>query len=542
MTNIEIPLQSEKTFKYRLFEILPGFLTWSVLLAPVLLSIISARVTALLIIAFFLIWFIRAIGLNIRVLQGWQTMKRHERYNWPKMLLQLENPDKEYARTKDLPKWHFNNLELVRSYEQKVDPNEVIHAVIIATYNESREVLEPTIKAVINSHFDMDKVIFVLAYEQRGGEHVKKQAHELINDYKGHFLEAFATEHPDGLPHEVIGKGGNITFAGRELAKRVKEKGLDPLNVVVTTLDSDNRPHPNYLAAVTYTYSVAPDPVHISLQPIPMFTNNIWDAPAPMRVIATGNSFWMVVQSLRPHMLRNFAAHAQSLQALIETDFWSTRSIVEDGHQFWRSYVRFDGNYEVYPIFLPIYQDAVLAETYRKTLKAQFIQLRRWAWGASDVAYLADKFFFHKNQMNKADKTFKFLRLLEGHVSWATAPIILLFAAFIPLLFNPEDYAANQLPHLASRVQTFAMAGIVITLFLSIRALPPKPARYKKRRNLWMLLQWVYLPITGIAFNALAAIVSQTRLMFGRYLDKFDVTEKAVKTDKGETITSHKTD
>jgi hypothetical protein len=65
-----------------------------------------------------------------------------------------------------------------------------------------------------------------------------------------------------------------------------------------------------------------------------MFTNNIWDAPAPMRVIATGNSYWMLIQGLRQHMLRNFSAHAQPLASLIETDFWSRRTIVEDGHQF----------------------------------------------------------------------------------------------------------------------------------------------------------------------------------------------------------------
>jgi hypothetical protein len=37
------------------------------------------------------------------------------------------------------------------------------------------------------------------------------------------------------------------------------------------------------------------------------------------------------------------------------------------------------------------------------------------------------------------------------------------------------------------------------------------------------------LPFTTILFNTAAAITSQTRLMFKRYLDNFDVTEKAVK-------------
>ncbi len=228
-------------------------------------------------------------------------------------------------------------------------------------------------------------------------------------------------------------------------------------------------------------------------------------------------------------MLRNFASHAQSMKALIDTDFWSTRTIVEDGHQYWRSYFKFEGKYEVYPLYIPIYQDAVLSSNYRKTLKAQFIQLRRWAWGASDVAYVADKAFFSKNKISKTDKIFKFLRLLEGHVSWATAPIILAFAAFVPLLLNPDNYTANQLPLIASRIQTVALVGIFVTFFLSIKTLPPKPKRYKSHKSIFMVLQWVLLPVTTIMFNAMAALVSQTRLMLGRYLDNFDVTDKVVK-------------
>lgn len=52
-----------------------------------------------------------------------------------------------------------------------------------------------------------------------------------------------------------------------------------------------------------------------------------------------------------------------------------------------------------------------------------------------------------------------------------------------------------------------------------------------------MVLQWGLLPITTIIYSSFAALYSQTRLMLGWYMDKFDVTEKAVKTDKG-TITS----
>jgi hypothetical protein len=68
--------------------------------------------------------------------------------------------------------------------------------------------------------------------------------------------------------------------------------------------------------------------------------------------------------------------------------------------------------------------------------------------------------------------------------------------------------------------------------------LPPRPARYRRHHSLLMILQWVLLPVTGIAFGSLAAFNSQTRLMFKKYLSKFDVTEKATVMASGKRIST----
>jgi len=529
MTNaqLEIPLRKDKTRRYRAFEILPGLLSWTILIAPVLLSLINASITAVIIIAYFLMWFVRAIGLNVRVLQGYRTVQKHQKFDWLRMIDELERLEAS-GSSKTIPKWHAEIVDRISQNPTPLKPSQVVHAVIIANWNEGREILEPTLKSLIDSSYDAKKLVVYLAYEQRGGPEVEARNNQLIKEYKKYFRHMAATKHID-LPNEVIGKGGNITHSARELHKYLEQEGIDPYTVMVTTLDADNRPHKHYFAALTYTVGATVDPLRVSYQPVPSYTNNIWDAPAPMRVIATGNSFWNLVLSLRPHMLRNFSSHAQSMQALIDMNYWSVRTVVEDGHQFWRSYFKFDGEYEVYPIYVPIYQDAVLSDGYMKTFKAQFIQLRRWAYGASDVAYVAEKAFYTPNKVSKLDRTFKFLRLLEGHISWATSPLILAFAAFIPVFFNNESYTANQLPIIASRIQTLALAGILVTFFLSFKTLPPKPARYKRHRSLLMMVQWILLPITTIGYNSLAALTAQTRLIMGRYLEKFDLTEKAVK-------------
>lgn len=527
MTDLEIPFEKDRRGHYRFFEILPGTLSWTLLFLPLILSLINVTVAVFFILCYLLIFFVRSIAYTTRALAGYRTMKRHMRLDWNGLTADIE-AGKLTDRKINRPKWHADNLKRVLAKgDEALKPGELLHAVIIATVNESREVLEPTIQAVINSDFDTKKLLLVIAYEGRAGQAAEDRVHELIDLYGKEFKHAMAVRHPAGVKGELVGKGANITCAGRALQKYLESEKIDPKRVLVTTLDADNRPDLRYFAALTYLYSVVHDPLRASYQPLAMFTNNIWDAPTLMRVVATGNNLFYIVGSQRPHLSRNFSAHAQPMQALIDMDFWSVRTIVEDGHQFWRSYFHFDGDYRVYPLSIPIYQDAVLADGYLKTLKAQFYQLRRWTYGASDIAYIADKGFWHKNKANKFDVLAKLSRSLEGHVGWAIGPLLIYFAAFIPPLVHPQNLAANQLPLIVSRVQRLGIIGLLATVFVCLITLPPRPARYKRRHSILFVTQWIFLPVTSIAYGSLAAFNSQTRLMFKRYLSKFDVTEHA---------------
>ncbi len=539
MIDIEIPYEADRGIRYRFLEMLPAILSWSVITAPIWLSFIDVIWAAYFIVAFITTWFLKTIVMAFRVIQGYGRMEKAIRLDWDKILGDLKDPAaalKHY--TGHVTKQNRVHVQNLKNYVNKPPalqyvPSDVIHVVIVALHNEPIEIVEPTIQELANCKFPMKKqVVFAMAYEERGGPGAKITAEAMVKRYGKAFLHAEAIEHPSDIPGEVKGKGGNVTFAGRRMAEWVKAQGLDPSKVVVTTLDCDNRPHKYYFAAVTYAFLLSRDRSHRSFQPIPLYTNNIWDAPAPMRVLAVGNSFWQVIQSVRPHTLRNFSSHAQPLDGLIKTDFWSVRTVVEDGHQFWRSLFAFDGNHQVVPIYVPIYQDAVLAETLRKTFREQFIQIRRWAWGASDVAYLIEKGFFTRNKLSKSNLIAKLLRLIEGHVSWATAPFILAFAAWAPIVVSPEadsSVIAHQLPVFASRLATLGMIGILCSLYFSMKILPPRPTRYKRHRHLFMIAQWAILPLVTLVYGGLTALYSQTRLFFGWYLDRFDATVKVVK-------------
>lgn len=539
MTNIEIPL-GKRTKQYRFFEMLPAILSYGAIILLIVLSLINPLWAAIYLLLFILTQFIKALGIAFRTIHGRSLLDKAQKVDWAARLKDLEDPAKNAPkRQNDLKhneswrfKVHVNNLQrLATANEVYPKPSELYNAVIIAAYNEDIAVIEPTVQAVINSDYDMKRTILIFAYEGRDGAQSEEACLELVKKYGDKFKYAHAVKHPltEG---EVRGKGGNITYAGKYLKKWLKERAIDSDKVIVTTLDSDNRPHKTYFSYVTYEYIVHPDRLRVAFQPISLFLNNIWDAPAPMRVVATGNSFWNIISSTRPYSLRNFASHSQGMKALEMMNFWSVRTIVEDGHQYWRSYFFFKGQYAVIPIYVPIYQDAVLTESYKKTLKAQFIQLRRWAYGASDIAYVATNIFTKDRKVPFFPALARLIRLIDGHVSLAAMPLIIAFGAWVPLFLNntaSRSIIAHELPVTVSRIQQIALIGIIITVFLSFKMLPPRPERYKKHRSVFMILQWFLMPVTAICYTSFSAFYSQTRLLIGKYLDKFDVTQKSVK-------------
>jgi cellulose synthase/poly-beta-1,6-N-acetylglucosamine synthase-like glycosyltransferase len=540
MIDLEIPL-GKKTTKYRLFEMLPATLSYGSIILLVVLSLINPALAALYLLLVIVTMLIKSVGIAIHMIQGKNKLEAAQKVDWHSRLVELENPKEslQIERSRDNERSfsyysHMDNLRLMSDNPESFPkPSHIYNAVIIATYNESYDVLAPTVESVLNGTYDNDKIILTIAYEERGGESIKKTVEALHKKYGDKFFAFNLVEHPKDLSDEVIGKGANITYAGEFLQGWLKKKGIHSKNVIVTTLDADNRPYKSYFDCVTYEFIVREDRRHLAFQPVSLFMSNIWDAPAPMRVIATGNSFWNIISSMRPHTLRNFASHSQPMDALEDMKFWSKRTIVEDGHQYWRSYFYFGGNYEVVPIFVPIYQDAVLSDSYSKTLKAQFIQLRRWAYGASDIPYVATRLFTRQRNVGFMGGFTRLVRLIDGHVTLASVSLLVAFGGWVPLFINPEAarrmVIAHQLPEVISTLQQIAMIGIFITVFLSFKLLPPRPMRYKRHRNVMMILQWVLMPLTAILYSASSALYSQGRLFFGKYLDKFDVTDKAVR-------------
>ena len=528
-----VPNQQPRDLLQRLLELLTGFLPFIFLAILVFLSRYNVEAAAVVLLIYTLAWLVRLLGYARRLAMSFYYLKLSLLLDWHAKLCDIKQPRVTSVTPHGFwqqraERWYNKFLASGVAVDERLDPAHIYHAVIVAVYNESESVIASTLKAIQTSTYDHEKILLIIAYEERGGKAIEESVHTLIKQYGSMFALATAIKHPEGIPGEAKAKAGNITFAAKFVSEYCLQHAIRPEDVLVTTLDADNRPHPQYLAALAWMYAMAGKRTQRSYQPVPLFTNNIWDVPALVRVIATDSSFWFMMQALQPERLRLFSAHAQSLQTLQDTHYWNVAVVVEDGHQYWRTYFTYNGDHHALPVWLPIYQDAVQSHGYWQTLRAQFQQLKRWAWGTADTPWLIRQ-AFRDQSIGWPNKLLHIWRQLDDYITWSTAPIVLTIGGWLPLLISPhaqQSILALRLPYIISGLQVFALVALIVPVAASLFSLPPRPARYGRLKNIAMVLQWVLEPIALIFFVSASSLSAHLRLIFNKPLETFHATVK----------------
>ena len=502
----------------RFWEIFPAAISWSAILFPIFFSFHFPILVETFIVAFSIMWLARAIEFCFFLIFSFLKFQNSRRENWHRKMENWEkNKNLKIEEKKLRAKLEKNN--------QFLKPSEVLHLIIVPTFREEISILETTFAALKNSNFDSKKLIVCLATEERDAKLGNENARILRKKFGGIFGEFLHFQHPANLKNEVVGKGANISFAGKKCAEFLQNKNYNFAKILTTTLDADNCVSKNYFANLTFKFCATENRQNCSFQPLAFFSKNIWQVPIFNRLVALSSTFWHMILNAKISRLRNFASHAQPFGSLVKMNFWSRKTIVEDGHQFWRSLFYFHGNYRVVPIFSPIYFDAFCGRTFFRSIRGQFLQLRRWAWGCSDISFVAKNWRKKFSKMPFGKTCVHFFRLIEGHFMWATAPILITLTTPIPRMVNFEFqktvFAANA-SFLVGKVFSLALFGIFTAMFISFLIIPRPKTFWQK---ISMFAQWIFFPFTTVAFGAAASLTAQTILASGKKLE-FNVTEK----------------
>ncbi|PIR84959.1 hypothetical protein COU15_03340 [Candidatus Kaiserbacteria bacterium CG10_big_fil_rev_8_21_14_0_10_45_20] len=483
---------------YRFLEMLPAILSIGTLVLLTVLSFVTPHIVAYFTICFSAYWLLKSIFLSIHLTHNFRRLRHHMTIDWVGRLKNTKYDD-------------------------------IVHMVLFPFYQEPYEVIAESIQALSRSRYNLKNIVIVLAVEERAGEEALRNAQKAKDEFGSLFLDIAITVHPAGVPGEVAGKGSNIAYATPQAVKSaIDTKKIPHEKVLVSSFDIDTVVYPDYFACLTWHFLTAERPLQSSFQPIPLFNNNIWRAPMLSRVLAYSTTFWQMIQQERPERLSTFSSHTIPLPALEAVGFWQNNMVNEDSRIYWNLFMHYDGEYDVIPIAYPVSMDANVAGSFWGTIKNLYKQHRRWSYGAENIPYII--FNFAKNSRISFVKKARVLFVqIEGFWSLVTQPLILFAVGWLPLfvggaVFNDSILSYN-LPKVSSWFLTTAMLGLIFLALYASRLVPPRPDGSKKSQSVFMVVQWILVPITMVIFSSIPGLDAQIRLALGKYMG-FWVTPK----------------
>ncbi|HEY8695084.1 MAG TPA: glycosyltransferase family 2 protein [Chloroflexota bacterium] len=486
-------VQRQHTETNRLLELLPGICTWLVLTSLIWASFLLPLALSVAILAYDTYWLYRSTSLGIRAIVAYRRLRSSEAFDWLGAASRL--PDFE----------------------------RVHHLLIVPTYGEAVDILRTTLRHIAEQDFPRERIAVVLAFEARDPQ-ASHRARLLTREFEGQFGYLWATFHTQ-MPSEVAGKSSNEAWAARWAKERlIDELGVDLELTTVTTCDADSRFSPKYFSALAYEFLTKPR--LRMFQPVIQFYSNIWRVPAPTRVLNSVHSVWQLAKLTRRDKLVPQSTYSLSFQACVEAGYWDVDVIPEDSHMFFKMMFHFGREVRVEPIYLPVVSDAAERPGYVGTLRSQFEQEKRWAWGVADIPYVLLG-LGRISPRSGVSRWYRGLRYIEEHLSWPLSPFLITFGAAAPKYFNPaygRTALGHLLPNLSGWVLTASLASMFVMIIVDRLLKPAAPASHPLGG--WLhLLEWAFMPAVGIALSALPGLAAHTRLLFGRYL-QYKVTEK----------------
>lgn len=482
----------------RTLEILPGFVSWNLILFPYWGIFVIPTIVAYFILLFNVYWFYQSFQIAITATMAHLRIQAAMKYDW-------------VADVKTFPDW-----------------NKVMNVIIVATVSEPLHTLERTIASLANQTLPKEQMTLVLAMEAKvPKEEREPKAQALKEKYGSSFANFVVTVHKlaEG---EVVGKASNERSAAIKIRKElVGKQGLDMNYLTVTSSDADHVYHPKHFAYLTFKFLDNPNRYRYFWQPAIFLYNNIWNLPSITRVLNSLFSIYILSLLPRKDRLINQQNYSLSFKLLDEAGYWDPDKIPEDWGLFFKAFYKTKGKLEVDAIYLPLYADAVESTSTIKTLRNQYSQVQRWAWGVSDSPWIIKNYFTIKG-ISFWDKTMRLITVIWAHFLWPVNWFTITIGLTIPTLINPRfgrTTLGHTVPQISSFILTLALLFLIFTMVLDYKYKPKRPANFPLWRAMLTPFEFVLMPIAGFLFGALPGIDAHTRLMLGKYI-KYKVTEK----------------
>lgn len=511
------PLNISKTER-RIFEILPGFATWILLLLPLIFAVTDMVNVFVIYISFVIAyWTLRTFKFLAGIWIGIRRMKRDLSTDWMKKISE-DNPD------------GFKNIRF---------------AYLCPVYAEPYELVDKSFEAFSKSDVGAKKIDVVMAIEESKEDFQKENFNKLKAKYGNLFGSMRYYIHPKGIPGEIVGvKGANINWATRSFVEDLQKENKDIHDYLLVTCDSDLRPDPKYLSAIAYKYLTVDEPDNrYYATAVHTFNNNLWDVPPIIRIQSSMLTLvllqnWVIEKKKHIPIIGgeiytrdSFSSYVVNLKTLADFQYWDPEIANDDTAFYWNAMVRSKGTFKSEEVYVPTHNDAVLNESFIKSHKSYYKQQYRWGWGIINAPITIAAIWKDKN-FPLHRKLLLFRMIFEYQIWYLTIVFLLTFGMWI-MNFNKNfqfTAVSYNLPQLMSIIFTFiTLSNIPIVIFR--RQISQVPNNWKWWRHLLDIVETFLITVNMLTFGFIPYVQAQTEMMLGlgKFKRNFYVTEKIVK-------------
>jgi len=488
----ETELSVAASWRDRLIEIYPGFLSWLVLLAPIWLTLIHPVAGTMFVGLAIAIFLVRAGGYGVLAMLNRRLL--------------LEAMERDYLTMLEaFPDWRTYRVQfLIRAFREG-----------------NQEMLRATLESIYGNRWRRDgkrmtdvEVIFATEIDDPITPPIVDQ---LAKEYDGR-LKVRQIVHPvekDVLP----GPSSAMHYAGRVMYDEVLKAGEDPSKVIVVDLDADTLLHHNYLPVLMHRFMSDPQRDCRVFQPVVLFTTDYWHAPLHSRLAALGTSVLTVGWNRHPEIA--FTGAAGTLALYHSVDFWPTLSHSQDSGIELKLRMRYRGKFDVVGIPVPAYVYPVMRlgdrstmgdrlRSYAKSFRTLFRQSARWREGPMDefieAVKQADLYFVTMKLWSGLERDT--LTLLPGY-GFIAAKFVIDFA-------YPGQVVGYLQPVQGVLLTIVTLLGL--SVFWQMLSTPQlvHPAASVPRRILEIVLFWLTFSIYVPIVTACAGLKTSTAYAFGR--------------------------
>ena len=255
---------------HRVLESIPGLLVWGTFFAAVLAAFFAPVAAIIFIIIFDIYWLLRVVYFVIHLLVAFRTYRAVQVVDW-------------YAKLQEIPRWE-----------------RIYHVVMLPTYQEELSILRHALTSIAEGPYEKSRMFVFLGGEEDDREDFLQHREVLLREFGTMFGALEFTVHPSGVVGEIPGKGSNLHFMAGEVKKIIDARAIPYDDVVVSAFDIDTVAHTQYFPRLAYLFLTVPNPTRSAYQPVTLFSNNIWNATAPVRIASFGTTFWLLSELMRP--------------------------------------------------------------------------------------------------------------------------------------------------------------------------------------------------------------------------------------------------